>query len=118
MLGRAVEPPLAHQIAHCRHIFAAEVVSAEDSSFRHRFDLKGTFSSPGDFALDLTLHKLLGFRPHAGALVIVFLPDAGAAPLELLPVEADRVVYAPRSAAREAHPLADFLALVRAGGVA
>lgn len=118
MLGRAVEPPLAHQIAHCRYIFAAEVVSAEDGSFRHRFDLKGTFSPPGDFPLDLTLHKLLGFRTHAGALLIVFLPDAGSAPLELLPVEGDRVVYAPRSAAREAHPLADFLALVRAGGAA
>lgn len=109
-----MEPPLAHQIAHATHIFAAEVVSREHGTLRHRYDLKGRFAAAGPFSLDLTMHRLLGFQPLAGDIVYVFLIH-DAEPLELLPVRSGRVVYAPSSAAREEHSIAEFESLVREG---
>lgn len=114
MLGRAVEPPLSHQIAYASRIFAAEAIAA-DGPFRHRYDLKGEFSPEAHFPLELSMHRLLGLELRAGDEVFVFVTDAGA-PLEVLRVFEGRIVYAPNSAAREELSVADFTARVRAGG--
>jgi len=92
-------PPLEYQIRWVEAIVLADTEAAgEGFAYRVREvwkDGKSATRAGQSLRLDTRTHELLGYRPQAGRPVVLFLTGPGLQPVEVLPVLAGRVLYAP-----------------------
>lgn len=113
------QPPLQYQIQHAEKIVIVKtVVQHGHVSYELASVLKGEFPEKLVPHLNLKTFELLGYKPAAHQEVVLFFAGqegSEPSPIEVLPVQNGKLVYAPTDASeRQELTLTQFQAMVKA----